>query len=426
MKFKKSIIGLALIGILNINTSFAEETKSKVPLKEISKIAEIFSLIDQYYIEDANKEEILIDAIKGMVSSLDPYSQYLEKEDFQALQDDVSGEMVGIGVVLKKNEKGLEIETVVKDGSVSKTNIQSGDIIVKVGDKRITKDYKNPFESIKDIKGEEGTKVKLSIYRAKNDEIVVYEIERAKFTADNVFISKLDHDYSYITFRSFQENTTEQLKEALNTFNKQNPNTKGYVLDLRSNPGGLLNSAIDISDMFLDDGLIVSTKGRDGEVSEDSATSGDLINGKPIVVLINSGTASAAEIVAGALQDNERALIVGQTSYGKGSVQTVLPLNGNDGDGLKLTVARYYTPSGRSIQAEGIVPDIKLQQLETVVVSKVKSSREKDNEGHISNDTEYTSKDDFNKDDIETSIEKDYALFMATNTLKTLTFKRSE
>ena len=429
MNFKRSIIGIAVIGLLSFNTFSAEEHEntSKVPLNKISKIAEIFSLVDENYVESPDKEDMLINAIKGMVSSLDPYSAYLEKNDFQAIQEDVSGETVGLGVVLKKHEKGLEIETVVRGGSAFKnTNLESGDIIIKVKDDYIIEKYDNPFQAIDDIKGEEGTKAKISVYKKHSGQVEKYEIVRTKFTASNVYSLKIDHDYGYVTFSSFQENTAKDLKNEIKKLKKDN--VEGLILDLRSNPGGLLGSAIEISNMFLDKGVIVSTKSRDGHIEEDKATYGDIIKNLPMVVLIDNGTASAAEIVSGALQDHGRALIIGQTSYGKGSVQTVFPLSGSDGDGLKLTIARYYTPSGRSIQAEGIVPDIKLDRLEKVVVSKYKGNREKDNKGHISNDTDYTSNSDdfYGKNDVESSIEKDYALFIAVNTLKTLHFDRKD
>lgn len=429
MNFKRSIIGIAVAGLISFNTFAAEEQEntSKVPLDKISKIAEIFSLVDENYVEAPDKENMLIHAIKGMVSSLDPYSAYLEKNDFQAIQDDVSGETVGLGVVLRKHEKGLEIETVVRGGSAFKnTDLESGDVIIKVKDNYIIEEYDHPFEAIDDIKGEEGTKAEISVYKKHSGEVKKYEIVRTKFTASNVYSLKVDHDYGYVTFSSFQENTAKDLKNEIKKLKKDN--IKGLILDLRSNPGGLLGSAIEISDMFLDKGVIVSTKSRDGHIEEDEATYGDIVKDLPMVVLIDSGTASAAEIVSGALQDHGRALIVGQTSYGKGSVQTIFPLNGSDGDGLKLTIARYYTPSGRSIQAEGIVPDIKLDRLEKVVVSEYKGNREKDNKGHISNDTDYTSNDEGfdGKNDIESSIEKDYALFMAVNTLKTLYFDKKD
>tara|TARA_Y100001960_G_C14784023_1_gene889701 strand:- start:15572 stop:16861 length:1290 start_codon:yes stop_codon:yes gene_type:complete len=429
MNFKRNIIGIAVAGLISLNTFAAEEKEytSKVPLDKISKIAEIFSLVDENYVEAPDKEDMLIHAIKGMVSSLDPYSAYLEKNDFQAIQDDVSGETVGLGVVLRKHEKGLEIETVVRGGSAFKnTDLESGDIIVKVKDNYIIEEYAHPFKAIDDIKGKEGTKVEISVYKKRSGEVKKYEIVRTKFTASNVYSLKVDHYYGYVTFPSFQENTAKDLKNEIKKLKKEN--IKGLILDLRSNPGGLLDSAIEISDMFLDKGVIVSTKSRDGHIEEDEATYGDIVKDLPMVVLIDSGTASAAEIVSGALQDHSRALIVGQTSYGKGSVQTIFPLNGSDGDGLKLTIARYYTPSGRSIQAEGIVPDIKLDRLEKVVVSEYKGNREKDNKGHISNDTDYTSNDEGfdGKNDIESSIEKDYALFMAVNTLKTLHFDKKD
>lgn len=426
MNFKKNILSAILIGTLSSTSVFAEDNSSKIPLNEISKIAEIFSIIDENYVEEPNKKEMLIEAIKGMVSSLDPYSSYLEKSDFESMKEGISGEMVGIGVVLSGHEKGLEIQTVIEGGSASNSDLESGDIIIKVGDKYVIGDYEYPFAAIEDIKGTKSTNTKFSVYKKYSNEVVEYELERTKFTVKSVSVKKLDHEYGYISLQSFQSNTANQLRTELIKFIEENKETKGYVLDMRSNPGGLLNSAVEISDMFLNKGVIVSTKGRNGIEEKEESSFGDILNGKPIVVLINSGTASAAEIVSGALQDNKRAFIVGQTSYGKGSVQTIFPLNGNDSDGLKLTIARYYTPNGRSIQAEGIVPDIKIPRLKSIKLSERKASREKDNAGHITNDTEYTSEDKVQtiKNEIKTEIDKDYALYMATNAIKSLTFER--
>lgn len=422
--------GLYLATVLALGSfstsTFAEvENNSKLPLKEISKIAEVFSKIDSNYVDKVDNKELVLSALSGMVKSLDPYSTYLPKDELASFEDDVDGKMVGIGVVLSAHEKGLKIETVLKNGAAKDAGVQNGDIIIKVNDKYVIDEYDTPMSAIKDIKGEEGTKVTISVLGA-NKNIKDIEIERTKFTVPSVEVKLLDNKYGYIGLSVFQSNTYQDLKQKLIEFNNNNKNVEGFVLDLRSNPGGILSQAVSISDLFLDEGMIVSTKGRTEEdISESYAEFGDVLTGKPIVVLIDSGTASASEIVAGALQDHKRAIIVGETSYGKGSVQTIIPLKGTDGDAIKLTIARYYTPSGRSIQAEGIVPDIFVDRVKNVELYDVKAHREKDNSNHIKNDTDYKAKKQSKDEDEEhltSSIDKDYTLYVGTNTLKTLIF----
>lgn len=423
MFFKKGKIGLAVcLSILSTASLSAEN--NRIPLKEIGKIAEVYSLINSSYVDGSDNSEVIINGLKGMVNGLDPYSTYLSKEEVEAFSKDVNGQSVGIGVSLSSDDHGLKIETVFKKSSAHIAGLESGDIIVSVKGKNIMQSYKIPFDAIDDIRGDEGTKIKLKVLRKYNNKVEHIEITRTKYEVPSIRVRKLDEDYGYIELAAFNENTASQLKKELSSFEKNNLNVKGYVLDMRSNPGGILNSAIEISDYFLDDGVIVSTKGRNEEDVEKSyATKGDLINGKPMVVLIDSGSASASEIVAGALQDHKRAMIVGQKSYGKGSVQTVIPLSGGDGDAIKLTIARYYTPIGRSIQAEGIVPDINVPKIENLKVSKDKALRESDNASHIDNDTNYKAEEQKDENNLYSSIEGDYDLYIAINTLKTLAFQ---
>lgn len=427
MEFKIKKLGILMAGFiaLNANTAFAEtQNTSKLPLKEISKIAEVFSKIENNYVDSVDTKQLALSALSGMVESLDPYSKYLPPEDLADFEGDIQGEMFGIGAVLSDHEKGLKIETVLRESPASKTQLKSGDIIIKVGDRYVIDEYEKPMDAIKDIKGEKDTIVKLGVL-VDNKEVVDIEITRDKFVIPSAKVTKLDDELAIISLAAFQTNTTEELVKEIKLFQKESSDTKGFVLDLRSNPGGVLSGAIQISDLFLDDGMIVSTKGRTNEdISETYAEDGDILDGKPMVVLIDSGSASASEILAGALQDNQRAIVVGQTSYGKGSVQTILPLKGTDGDAVKLTIARYYTPNGRSIQAEGIVPDIHIERVRNVELYEGKIHREKDNANHIENDTNYKAKSENTEqsDDthIITSIEKDYSLYMASQTLKTL------
>lgn len=420
MNFKKSIIAISLSFSFGFSGS---SIASEIPVNEISKIAEVFNIIDQKYVEDVNKPDLLLNALSGMVESLDPYSKYLNKSDFEDFNDNIKGSNVGIGVIIEKDEKGLKIGTVLKDSPAEKAGLETNDVIIKVGDYYIIDKYKNPLESVKDIKGEIGTEVILTIHK-NNNKIEEVKILRDKFTVPSTKVSLLNKEYGHIYISSFQEKTKDDLLESFKLLEKSKKNLKGYIIDLRSNPGGLLSSAIDISDLFLKTGTIVTTKGRLIEDHDEYyANDGDILNDKPIVVLINSGTASAAEILAGALQDNKRAVVVGQTSYGKGSVQTLFPLSGNDGDVLKLTIARYYTPNGRSIQAEGISPDIFIERVKKIDLYDEKLLREEDNKNHILNDTNYKSKnsEDENEVGLNVNIKNDYQLNEAFKTLKTMT-----
>lgn len=421
MTFKKTKLIIGISAVIGLTSTNVIANNEKLPLKEISKIAEVYSIINDRYVEDVDKNKLMLDALSGMVEKLDPYSQYLSQSDVEDFNSDIKGENVGIGVIILKDDNGLKIETVLKDSPAEKSGLESGDIIIKVGDDYIIDKYENPFDAVKDIKGEIGSKVEITIQKGFNKSVEKVEITRDKFVVPSTKVEALNNDYGYIYISSFQENTESQLFKEFDDFYKNNKNTKGFILDLRSNPGGLLSSAISISDMFLDDGKIVSTKGRfEGSLDEKFATKGDITNGKPIVVLINGGTASAAEILSGAIQDNKRGIIVGQTSYGKGSVQTLFPLSGTDGDMVKLTIARYYTPSGRSIQAEGISPDIYVERVKNVNVIDDKVSREKDNKNHISNDTDYKAKNE-KAEGINVDIHNDYALNEALNALKAIT-----
>ena len=409
------LVGLTL-GALSFN---AIATNDKIPLKGISKIAEVFSIIDEKYVDDVNKSDLMINALSGMVDSLDPYSHYLSKDESEDFKKNVSGENVGLGVIIAKDESGLKIETVLKESAAEKAGLESGDVIIKVEDKYIIDSYNNPLDAVRDITGEVGTFVNVTVQKGNNKEVKEFKIKRDYFTSPSTTVKLIDDDYGYIYISSFQTETEKELQEAFTEFKKENPDPKGFIIDLRSNPGGLLNAAVKISDMFLNKGVIVSTKGRFEDSHETLSTKGDITNGKPIVVLINGGTASAAEILAGAIQDNKRGIVVGQTSYGKGSVQTLIPLSGNDGDMLKLTIARYYTPSGRSIQAEGIVPDINIKRVSNVDLIETKRTREKDNENHISNDTDYKADSEGSVDELD--INKDYQLYEAVNILKAIT-----
>ena len=432
MNFKKLLLPIFITNLFYANTVFsatienqnAANNNNKLPLKEISKIAEVFSKISDRYVDNVDKSELMLNGLKGMVKSLDPYSRYLTADEYNSFMTDISGENTGIGTILSSTDNGLKIETVLKGSPAEKAGLESGDVIIKVGNKYIIDNYKTPFDALNDIKGKIDSIANITVQKGTDKSIKEFKIKRDSFVIPSTTVKLIDDNYGYMFVSSFQENTQEEIEKELLSFKVKNPNAKGYILDLRSNPGGLLSSAVSISDMFLDDGKIVSTKGKYDHSSDDAfASYGDLLEKKPLIVLIDSGTASAAEIVAGALQDNKRAIVAGQTSYGKGSVQSIFKLNGNDGDAVKLTIARYYTPSGRSIQAEGIVPDIKISRVSSVDVVNDYESREADNVNHISNDTNYKAIKSDEKKDIDhlySSISDDYALYEAMNILKAI------
>ncbi len=321
--------------------------------------SDVIELIEKSYVDEVDAKDLIHKAIQGMVSSLDPHSQLLPPEAFEELQIDTKGEFGGIGIVITMQKGLLTVISPIEGTPAYEAGIQAGDIIVKV-DGESTKDMML-WEAVKKMRGPKGTSVTLTIFREGLAAPADYTLVRDIIPIESVKYITVKPDYGYIRITNFQDNTTEDLMAALNDLEKENQKMKGLVLDLRDNPGGLLNQAIEVSDLFIDEGEIVSIKGRAKRHTKVfKAHADDKKYEFPMAVLINGGSASASEIVAGALQDHKRAIIVGVTSFGKGSVQTVETLR--DGYGLKFTIARYYTPSGKSIQAEGIIPDIEVRR----------------------------------------------------------------
>lgn len=333
----------------------AKPTKSAETYQGLKLFSDVLEEIEKNYVEEVDTKKLIEEAVHGMVDSLDPHSSFLPPEAYKALQTETKGEFGGIGIVITKRDGRLTVISPIEGTPAYKAGVQAQDVIVKIGEKR-TKDLKL-WEAVDMMRGEAGTEVKISIYREGESDLLDFTLERAIIPMESVRYLTLKPGYGYLWITNFRENTASDVEDALQSLEKENPDLKGLIVDLRDNPGGLLEQAVKVADIFLQKGKIVSIKSRDQEETEDySAHSGGAKHGYPVVVLINGGSASAAEIVAGALQDNERALILGTTSFGKGSVQTVKPLR--DGYALKYTIARYYTPSGRSIQAEGIAPDL--------------------------------------------------------------------
>ena len=316
---------------------------------------DVIAEIENNYVETVETKELIEKAIEGMVHSLDPHSSFLPPEAFDDLQTETKGEFGGIGIVITMRDKRLTVISPIEGTPAYKAGVQAQDIIVKV-DGEPTKEMML-WEAVKLMRGEPGTPVEISIYRKGASEIMDLTLNREIIPMESVRSLTLKPGYGYLWVTNFRENTTDEVKKALADLEKASDPLKGLILDLRDNPGGLLDQAVKVSDIFLEAGTIVSIRGREGKEGEEYKARKDAdVGDYPIVLLINGGSASASEIVAGALQDNGRALVIGTTTFGKGSVQTVRPLR--DGYALKYTIARYYTPSGKSIQAEGIIPDL--------------------------------------------------------------------
>ncbi len=385
MLFKKKL-SLSLLGVFCISfySSIVLASNDSV-YKKMEIFTEVLREVEENYIEVRDTQKLIDDAIKGMVSSLDPYSSYLTREEYEEFLMKSSGRITGIGVTLSIRDDILTVISPVEDTPAYKAGLKQGDKIIRIND-RYTADM-TFNDALKQLRGQKGTHVKLTIKRKGVEEPLVFNIIRDVIPIETVKSYQLDDSIGYVRITDFQGHTTIDLRIALNTL-KQEKELKGLILDLRSNPGGSLNQAINVSDVFLDSGLIVSTRFRREEQNMTAyARSEDSEEDYPIVVLVDNGSASASEIVAGALQDNGRALILGTKTFGKGSVQTVIPMS--DGSGLCLTTARYYTPSGRSIQVSGgIIPDVELEYVPNTDdqdKENLHSVREADLKDHMKN-----------------------------------------
>jgi len=345
-----------------------EQARETVPLRDLRTFAEVFGHIKGEYVEPVDDEKLLKSAIRGMLSGLDPHSTYLDREEYRELQVGTSGEFGGLGIEVGMENGFIKVIAPIDDTPAQRAGIKTGDLIIRIDDKPVKGMGLN--DAVTTMRGKPGTRIILTILREGVDRPFNLDLERGIIQVASVKSRTLEPGYGYVRISHFQSRTTEDLLSALTALEKENAGRlKGLVLDLRNNPGGVLNSAVGVSDAFLVEGIIVYTKGR-GEDSELQFRAGpdDVLKGAPIVVLVNGGSASASEIVAGALQDHKRAIIMGHPTFGKGSVQTIVPID--DATALKLTTARYYTPSGHSIQAHGIKPDIDLVRGEIKVAQK--------------------------------------------------------
>lgn len=427
-KKKVVLLSIALSSAIGMSSNvLAEKTpppavdteSTTLPLEDLKTFTEIFGRIKQDYVEPVSDKKLLEDAVKGMLSGLDPHSAYLVAEEYQELKEGTTGQFGGLGIEVSMENGYVKVVSPIDDTPAQRAGVKAGDLIIRLDEKPVK--GMTLGDAVKLMRGEAGSKILLTIVREGSEAPLKISLTRDIIKAKSVKSKMLDKNYGYVRISSFQSGTGESLKEALASLKKENGGTlKGLVLDLRNNPGGVLNAAVDVSDAFLRSGLIVYTKGRiPNSEMRFSAAPDDLIDDAPMVVLINAGSASASEIVAGALQDSKRAIIMGEKSFGKGSVQTILPTS--NGSAVKLTTARYYTPSGRSIQAEGIEPDVALalMKLESVEKSDFKPVKESDLSNHLQNKKEKANElkeaETKEKDALDS---KDYALNEALTLLK--------
>lgn len=365
MNLKKKYLIIIPILLIPFGWLFAENVNDKIMLYSV------LELVKREYVKEVSDKELSESAITGMLAGLDPHSRFLTEKEFADMKVTTKGEFGGIGIEMMVESQGLRVISPIDDTPAFRANIQPGDLIFSINDELIAN--MTPSEAIDKMRGKKGTKVKIGIIRTGEGEPIEKTLTREIIKANPVKYHLYD-DIAYIRIGSFSGKTADEVTKAIKDLNKKQKNLKGYVLDLRNNPGGLLEQAVYVSDLFLDKGIIVSAKGRDEkELMVFKAETEDSTKNLPLVVMVNNGTASAPEIVAGALQDNKRALIIGTKSFGKGSIQSVIPIPSYGA--ISLTTALYYTPSGKSIQAEGIIPDIIVEPAKIELLSKVNDKK---------------------------------------------------
>jgi carboxyl-terminal processing protease len=396
-----------------------------IPFEGLKTFSEVYGRIRQDYVEPVSDSKLLEDAIRGMLSGLDPHSAYLDQEQYNELKVGTTGQFGGLGIEVGMENGFVKVISPIDDTPAQKAGIKAGDLIIRLDDKPVKGMSLN--DAVKTMRGEPGSEILLTVVREGVEQPLKIKIVRDIIKVKSVKSRTLEEGYGYVRITSFQSKTGENVMEAVYELKKNGP-LKGLVLDLRNNPGGVLNAAVSVSDAFLESGLVVYTDGRiEDSKMKFNAAPGDVLEGAPMVVLINAGSASASEIVAGALQDHKRAIIMGEKTFGKGSVQTILPTS--NGGAVKLTTARYYTPSGRSIQAEGITPDVAISKvkLEAATQSDFTPIKEADLTNHLSNDK---SRKQQNKSDAEKTEDalavQDYPLNEALNLLKGINIVRQK
>ena len=427
------VFGIFVGVSVSITSSVLAEKKAEesvgLPLNELRNFSDIFARVKSDYVEEVDDKTLLEHAIRGMLTGLDPHSTYLNTDEYKELKIGTTGKFGGLGIQVGMEDGFVKVISPIDDTPAFRAGLESGDLIIRLDDKSVKGMTLN--DAVKIMRGEPGTDIKLTVIREGADKPLPFTVTRDIISVQSVKSRILEPDYGYIRISNFQSKTARDLVSELSNLKKENKNElKGLVLDLRNNPGGVLSAAADVSDAFIDEGKLVYTQGRIANSDfEFNAKPGDIMNGSPVVVLINGGSASASEIVAGALQDHKRAVVMGSKSFGKGSVQTIQELR--SGGAVKITTARYFTPNGRSIQGEGITPDIILDRYEIKDSKEDETSlriKESDLSGSISNPTksqeaikkaeEEGKKDEEKEEKIKAS--DDFQLFEALLLLKGL------
>ena len=414
------VIGLTLAigqGVL----AEREAAKAGLPLEELRTFSQVFAKVKSDYVEPIDDRTLLEYAISGMLANLDPHSAYLDPEAYKELQVGTSGEFGGLGIEVTMENGFVKVVAPIDDTPAQRAGLQAGDLIIRLDDTPVK--GLTLRQAVEKMRGKPGTQITLTIIREGEEKPIVVTITRAVIQVKSVKSELLEPGFGYVRITQFQSHTAEDLMEALGRLKRESGGQlQGLVLDLRNNPGGVLSGAVGVADAFLSEGLIVYTRGRvSNSELRFKATRGDVLEGAPLVVLINAGSASASEIVAGALQDHKRALIMGERSFGKGSVQTIIPLE--NGAALKLTTARYFTPSGRSIQAEGIEPDIYIPKVHVTATAEeeVEPVKEADLARRLENPQgEHPAQATEREQEAASLAARDYQLFEALNMLKGL------
>ena len=410
-----TLFGLLVAVALSVHALKEEE---QIPFEDLQAFTEVFSKVKSDYVESVDEKKLIEDAIRGMLNGLDPHSSFLNTSEFSDLKIGTTGQFGGLGIEVGMENGFVKVISPIDDTPASRAGVMASDLIIKLDDKSVKGMTLN--EAVKIMRGKPNTSIELTIVREGEAKPLVINITREIIRVKSVKNRMLEPGYGYVRITNFQSRTTTDLLKAISDLQKEE-RLKGMILDLRNNPGGVLNGAVGVSDAFINDGMIVYTEGRiDDSSHRYLATPGDSLNGAPLVVLINGGSASASEIVAGALQDHKRAIILGTKSFGKGSVQTIQELR--NGSAVKLTTARYFTPHGRSIQATGIEPDIKLS---TVKLSSTDEKAraaysEADLDGSLSNPNGDSKDGKSKEDESEALAETDFQLYEALNLLKGL------
>lgn len=418
------LMASTLLGLLLVTTqgvlAQTDQDEKTLPLDELRSFTEVFERVQRHHVEPIDDATLIRNAIRGMLEGLDPHSAYLDQSEYQQLQEGTRGEFGGLGIEVSMEDGFVKVIAPMDGTPADAAGIEPGDLIIRIDGQSVR--GLDLQQAVELMRGEPGSEIALSLLRDGEDSPMAVTLERAVIRVESVRARLLEPRFGYLRISQFQSRTGNDVLEALDELAHVSDGLDGLVLDLRNNPGGVLDAAIEVADAFLSHGEIVSTNGRaERSKSRFTATPNDALSGAPLVVLVNAGSASAAEIVAGALQDHQRAVIMGEQTFGKGSVQSLLPLR--NGSAVKLTTARYYTPNGRSIQAEGIAPDVQIANLRVSAGADAGATlRESDLPRHLSNarDADETTSPAANGVPSSALATRDYALAEALNLLKGL------